>query len=209
MNKYIVIFLLFSLFGFSQSSNNNFSIELSSGYTGAVKPYLSSYKSGFSGFNNINIAGRYMFSEKFGVRLEYVNDRFITSTDSKAGTYFNRFGAQLVYNLGKDLDLMYVTNEKFGLLTHAGAGYTLSKPVGKTFTEQIGSLVFGITPQVKLNNKIALFGDFSSVINFKQHYRFDGSLISNDYVPTTGYHYNVSLGLMLYIGEEKYHSDWY
>jgi OOP family OmpA-OmpF porin len=209
MNKYITIFLLFSLFGFTQSSYNNLSIELSSGYTGAVIPYLSSYESGFSGFNNISIAGRYMFSEKFGVRLEYVNDRFITSSDSKAGTYFNRFGAQLVYNLGKDLDLMYVTNEEFGLLTHAGVGYTLSKPVGKIFNEQIGSLVFGITPQVKLNNKIALFGDFSSVINFKQHYRFDGSLISNDYVPTTGYHYNVSLGLMLYIGEKRYHSDWY
>jgi OOP family OmpA-OmpF porin len=209
MNKYITIFLLFSLFGFTQSSYNNLSIELSSGYTGAVIPYLSSYESGFSGFNNISIAGRYMFSEKFGVRLEYVNDRFITSSDSKAGTYFNRFGAQLVYNLGKDLDLMYVTNEEFGLLTHAGVGYTLSKPVGKIFNEQIGSLVFGITPQVKLNNKIALFGDFSSVINFKQHYRFDGSLFSDNFTPTIGYHYNVSLGIMLYIGEKRYHSDWY
>jgi hypothetical protein len=209
MNKYIAILLLFSSFGFSQSNYNNFSLELSSGYTGAIKPYLTKYDSGFSGFNNINIAGRYMFSEKFGVRLEYVNDRFITTSDSKIGTYFNRFGAQLVYNLGKDIDLMYFTNEKLGLLTHAGVGYTLSKPVGKNFTEQIGSLVVGITPQVKLNDKIALFVDFSSVINYKQHYRFDGSLFSDNFVPTIGYHYNVSLGLMLYIGEEKYHSDWY
>jgi OOP family OmpA-OmpF porin len=60
-----------------------------------------------------------------------------------------------------------------------------------------------------LNDKIALFADFSSVINYKQHYRFDGSLFSDNFVPTIGYHYNVSLGLMLYIGEEKYHSDWY
>ena len=209
MNKYIAILLLFSFFGFSQSNYNNFSLELSSGYTGAIKPYLTKYESGFSGFNNINIAGRYMFSEKFGVRLEYVNDRFITSSDSKVGTYFNRFGAQLVYNLGKDLNLMYFTNEKLGLLTHAGGGYTLSKPVGKNFTEQIGSIVVGITPQVKLNDKIALFADFSSVFNYKQHYRFDGSLFSDNYAPTIGNHYNVSLGLMLYIGEEKYHSDWY
>ena len=209
MNKYITIFLLFSLFGFSQSNYNNFSLELSAGYTGAVNPYLTRYKSGFSGFNNINIAGRYMFSEKFGVRLEYVNDRFVTDGDSKVGTYFNRFGAQVVYNLGKDLDLIYLTNEKIGLLSHIGVGYTLSKPVGKNFTEQIGSLVFGLSPQVKLNNKIALFADFASVINFKQHYRFDGSLISSDYVPTTGFHYNVTFGIMLYIGEKKYHNDWY
>lgn len=209
MNKYILIFVLFGLFGYSQSNYNNLSLELSSGYTGAVNPYLTRYKSGFSGLNNINIAGRYMFSEKVGVRLEYVNDRFVTSSDSKVGTYFNRFGAQLVYNLGKDLDLMYITNETFGLLTHFGGGFTFSKPVGKNFTERIGSLVMGITPQVKLNNRTALFADISSVFNFKQHYRFDGSLISENYVPTTGFHYNFSLGLMIYIGEEKLHNDWY
>jgi OOP family OmpA-OmpF porin len=177
MNKYIPIFLLFSFFGFSQSNYNNFSLELSTGYTGAIKPYLTRYESGFSGFNNINIAGRYMFSEKFGVRLEYVNDRFVTTSDSKVGTYFNRFGAQVVYNIGKDLDLVYLTNETIGFLTHAGVGYTLSKPVETNFTEHIGSLVIGISPQVKLNDKIALFADFSSVANFKQHYRFDGSLL--------------------------------
>ena len=209
MNRYTVIFILFSVFGFSQSNYNNFSIELSSGYIGAVKPYLTRYKSGFSGLNNINIAGRYMFSEKLGVRLEYVNDRFITSSDTKVGTYFNRFGAQLVYNLGKDLDLMYVTNETFGLLTHIGAGYTLSKPVSQNFTERMGSLVIGITPQVKLNNRTALFADFSPVFNFKQHYRFDGSLVSENNKPTTGFHYNISLGIMIYIGEEKLHNDWY
>jgi OOP family OmpA-OmpF porin len=209
MNKYISIFVLFGLFGYSQSNNNNFSIELSSGYTGAVNPYLARYKSGFSGLNNVNIAGRYMFSEKLGVRLEYVNDRFITSSDTKAGTYFNRFGAQLVYNLGKELDLMYATNETFGLLTHIGGGYTLSKPIGQNFTERIGSLIVGITPQVKLNNRTALFADFSPVFNFNQRYRFDGSLVSDNYQPTIGFHYNVSLGLMLYIGEEKLHNDWY
>lgn len=200
---------MFSLYGYSQSNYNNLSLEFSSGYTAAVNPYLTRYKSGFSGLNNINIAGRYMFSEKFGVKLEYVNDRFITSSDSKVGTYFNRFGAQLVYNLGKDLDLIYITNEKFGLLTHFGAGLTLSKPVGKNFNERIGSIVIGITPQVQLNNRTSLFVDFSPVLNLKQHYRFDGSLVSTNFEPTTGFHYNISIGLMIYIGEEKFHNDWY
>lgn len=211
MNKLIfsAVLLVFSFYSFSQTNFNNLSLELSSGYTGAVNPYLTSYKSGFSGLNNVSIAGRYMFSEKLGVRLEYVNDRFITSSDTKVGTYFNRFGAQLVYNLGKDLNLIYETYETIGLLTHIGAGYTLSKPVSQNFKERIGSLVIGITPQVKLNNRTAFFADFSSVFNFKQHYRFDGSLVSDNYQPTIGFHYNVSLGLMLYIGEKSYHSDWY
>ena len=207
--KFSAVLLVFSFYSFSQTNFNNFSLELSGGYTNPVKPYLTRYKSGFAGFTNINIGVRYMFSESIGVRLEYVNDRFITDSDNKAGTYFNRFGVQGVYNLGKALDLLYITNEKVGLLTHAGVGYTLSKPVGENFTEQIGSVVVGFTPQVKLNSRVAFFTDLSSVINFKQHYKYDGSLVTPDAVPTTGFHYNISVGIMLYIGEEKYHNDWY
>ena len=150
-----------------------------------------------------------MFSEKFGVRVEYVNDRFIDNSDIFSGTYFNRFGAQLVYNLGKDLDLLYITNEQFGLLTHAGVGYTRSTIKRLQITEQIGSAVIGITPQYKLSDRSSLFLDFSSVFNFKQHYRFDGSLISPDFVPTVGNHYNITFGIMFYIGEGRLHNDWY
>ena len=209
MNKFLSFLLLFSCSFYAQSKYNNFSLEFASGYTSPVQPYLSENSSNFAGFNHINIGGRYMFSEKFGVRVEYVNDRFIDNSDIFSGTYFNRFGAQLVYNLGKDLDLLYITNEQFGLLTHAGVGYTRSTIKRLQITEQIGSAVIGITPQYKLSDRSSLFLDFSSVFNFKQHYRFDGSLISPDFVPTIGNHYNITIGIMLYIGENRLHNDWY
>jgi len=209
MNKYISFLLLISCSFYAQTNYNNFSLELASGYTSPVQPYLTEYNSNFASFNHINIGARYMFSEKLGVKLEYVNDRFVSSTDASAGTYFNRFGAQLVYNLGKDLDLLYWTNESFGLLTHAGVGYTRSTVKKLKVTEQIGSAVIGIAPQFKINDRTALFLDFSSVYNFKQHYRFDGSLISSDYVPTVGNHYNITFGIILYIGENRMHNDWY
>ena len=209
MNKYICIFFLISCSISAQSNYNKYSLELAFGYTSPVQPYLSNYNSNFASFNHIDIGGRYMFSEKFGVKLEYVNDRFVSDTDASAGTYFNRFGAQLVYNLGKDLDLLYWTNESFGLLTHAGVGYTRSTVKKLKVTEQIGSAVIGIAPQLKINDRSALFLDFSAVFNFKQHYRFDGSLISPDYVPTIGNHYNITLGIILYIGENRLHNDWY
>ena len=209
MNKYISIFLLISTTFSAQTNYNKLSLEISSGYTSPVQPYLSNYGSNFSSFNLINIGGRYMFSEKFGVRLEYVNDRFVSNNDASVGTYFNRFGAQLVYNLGKDLDLLYLTNEQFGILTHAGVGYTRSTIKNLRVTEQIGSVVIGITPQYKVNDRTALFFDFSSIYNFKQHYRYDGTLISPDFVPTVGNHYNISLGIILYIGQNRLHSDWY
>jgi len=209
MYKYILYFLLFSCTFYAQSNYNKFSLEFGSGYTSPVQPYLSEYDSNFSSFNHLNIGARYMFSEKFGVRLEYVNDRFVCASDAAVGTYFNRFGAQLVYNLGKDLDLLYFTDETFGLLTHAGFGYSRSTLKSLHETEQIGSVIIGISPQYKLNDRSALFLDLSSVFNFKQHYRYDGSLISPDFVPTVGTHYNISLGIILYIGENRLHNDWY
>lgn len=209
MNKYISFLLLFSCSFYAQSNYNNFSLEFASGYTSPEQTYLSENNSNFASFNHINIGGRYMFSEKFGVRLEYVNDRFVSSRDVTAGTYFNRFGAQLVYNLGKDLDLLYITNEKFGLLTHAGVGYTRSTIKKLHVTDQIGSAIIGLTPQYKLNERSSFFLNFSSVFNFKQHYGFDGSLISSDYVPIVGNHYNITLGVILYIGENRMHNDWY
>lgn len=209
MNRFISFCFLISTSIFAQSNYNNLSLEFSSGYTSPVQPFLSATNSNFSSLNHINIGGRYMFSEKFGVRVEYVNDRFVDNNDIFSGTYFNRFGAQLVYNLGKDLDLLYITNENFGLLTHAGVGYTRSTIKNLQVTEQICSAVIGFTPQYKISDRTALFLDFSSVFNFMQHYRYDGSLISPDFVPTVGNHYNITLGIMLYIGESRMHNDWY
>ena len=209
MSKYILFLLFFTCTIRGQSKINKFSFEFASGYTSPVKPYLSDYNSNFSSFNHINMGFRYMFSEKFGVKIEYVNDRFISNSDESVGTYFNRFGAQIVYNLGKELDLLYISNEKFGLLTHAGLGYTRSTIKKLKVTEQIGSVVIGLSPQYKFNDRTALYLDLSSVYNFKQHFRYDGSLISNDFVPTVGNHYNITLGIILYIGENKMHYDWY
>lgn len=209
MNRSILFCFIISTSIFAQSNYNKLSLEFSSGYTSPVQPFLSATNSNFSSLNHINIGGRYMFSEKFGVRVEYVNDRFVDNNDIFSGTYFNRFGAQLVYNLGKDLDLLYITKENFGLLTHAGVGYTRSTIKKLQVTEQIGSAVIGFTPQYKISDRTALFLDFSSVFNFKQHYRYDGSLISPDFVPTVGNHYNITLGIMLYIGERRMHNDWY
>ena len=115
MNRSILFCFIISTSIFAQSNYNKLSLEFSSGYTSPVQPFLSATNSNFSSFNHINIGGRYMFSEKFGVRVEYVNDRFVDNNDIFSGTYFNRFGAQLVYNLGKDLNLLYITNENFGL----------------------------------------------------------------------------------------------
>lgn len=210
MKKKIAVFLLISSMVIQgQSRYNQFSLEASYGYSGAISPYMSAYKSNFSGLTNLNIGGRYMFNEYFGLRGEYANDRFENDPGGKIGIYYNRIGLQAYFNAGKLFGLPYILNENIGLLTHGGVGYTRARPIDASKSEQIGNLIIGITPQLKLSERVAIFTDVSFISNFKQHYRFDGSLISEQYKPTIGFHYNISLGLMVYLGNKSYHADWY
>ena len=203
------ILLLLSNYLKAQSRYNQFSLETSYGYSGAISPYKDAFKSNFSGFTNLNIGGRLMFNEYVGLRGEYANDRFENDPGGKIGIYYNRIGLQAYFNVGKLFGLPYMLNENIGLLTHGGVGYTRARPIDASQSEQIGNLIIGITPQLKLSERVAIITDVSFISNFKQHYRFDGSLISEQYKPTIGFHYNISFGVMVYLGDKRYHADWY
>ena len=210
MKKILAVFLLItSMVIHGQSRYNLFSLEASYGYSGAISPYRDAFKSNFSGLTNFNIGGRLMFNEYIGLRGEYANDRFENDPGGKIGIYYNRIGIQAFFNVGKLFGLPYMFNENIGLLSHGGVGYTRAMPIGASQSEQIGNLIIGITPQLKLSEQLAIFTDVSFLSNFKQHYRFDGSLISEEYKPTIGFHYNISFGIMVYLGNKRYHADWY
>ena len=76
-------------------------------------------------------------------------------------------------------------------------------------SEKTQIIGFGITPQYRINNKFAIVSDFTYNINLKQLYGFDGFPINTNKVSESGSFYNISIGLIYYIGENKYHSDWY
>jgi len=56
---------------------------------------------------------------------------------------------------------------------------------------------------------LALTADFTHNITMDQNYGFDGILLNKDKSPENGSYYNFSVGLIYYLGENKYHSDWY
>lgn len=194
---------------FSQTNFNRFSFDVAAGYNAALNPYLPEYNSNFSGFKHLEFGLRYMFDEKKGLRLNYANDRFENDQNGIAGTDFNRVGLDFVYNIGSYLNLDFKSRNTVTVLTHAGLGLTVIKPFYSTDYKQFGSLVLGITPEVKLSNTIALFTDVSLNTNFKQYYRYDGSLISSKDGSQSGAHVTVSLGLIFSLGKEQMHADWY
>jgi OOP family OmpA-OmpF porin len=208
--KFLFALLLVSSLSFAQYRFNQFSIEAGAGYVLAGNPYSEAYDSNFSGFRHVNLGVRYMIDENYGVRLSYANDRFLQSNGSKVGINYNRFGVDGVYNLGRLIDLAYASNETIGLLGHVGIGYTIASPLSGEQTERIGTVSIGITPQFKLSETTVFFTDISANANIKQHYRFDGGrTYSGELKSSIGSHYNISFGLMIYLGQNRFHADWY
>ena len=207
--KFLLSLLLVSSLSFAQYRFNQFSIEAGAGYVLAGNPYSEAFDSNFSGFRNVNLGVRYMIDENYGVRLSYANDRFLQSNGSKVGISYNRIGVDGIYNLGRLIDLAYASNENVGLLGHVGVGYTMAKPLGESVTDRIGSISLGLTPQFKLGENTVFYVDLSSNINVKQHRGFDGGFVYQNRNSTIGSFYNLSFGLMIYLGQNRYHADWY
>jgi len=151
---------------------------------------------------------RYMFNQQWGVKGQFVVDQF--KEGPELGTNFFRLDAQVHYNLGRQINLVFDTYERFGLFLHSGFGASRAKSLYNNSIEHNGNFIFGITPMLRLSQKVALTGDVSYVLNIKQHFYFDGV----PFDPATvkfehGAQATFSFGLVFYLGDKRYHADWY
>lgn len=205
----VATFLFFSATLFAQFDLNNVSVEVGYGYNGAIGPYNKVFNSNFSGMNHFDVGIRYMFTEKLGAKVFYKLDHFVNDAGGELGVTYMTVGASGVYNVGKELGLSYLTRDKLGLNAHIDAGVAFGYLIGQNKYEKVGLISFGVAPMYKISNKFAVQADFTYNYSLKQHYGFDGILLNENYDPEPGSFYNFSVGLIYYIGENKYHSDWY
>ena len=194
---------------FSQFNVNNMSLEAGYGYTGAIDPYFRGFKSNFSGMNHFNVGIRYMFTEKIGAKVSYKLDHFVNDPGGDVGITYNTLSVSGVYNIGKEFGLTYLTRDRLGVNAHVDAGVAFAYMIGQNEYERVGVFGIGISPMYNVSNKFALTADFTHNITMKQHYGFDGLLLDPEYKPQSGSFYNFSCGIIYYLGENRYHSDWY
>ncbi|MBA3987323.1 MAG: outer membrane beta-barrel protein [Flavobacteriales bacterium] len=210
MKIYVLILLLFSaIISFGQDDKfNAFSLEIGYGIHAPLAPGDLTDRSNYLGFSHFKIGGRYQITQKIGVKLSYANDRFTDKENDNLGITYNRVGLEGIYNIGRHI-LPYYIYENVGLLAHAGIGYSRAKPVDKRSSEQTGNFTIGLRPQVKITERIALYGDGTYVMNFKQHYSYSGILLTPDYQDKTGSFATFSIGVMVYLGDMRRHADWF
>ena len=204
----VLLFLTLPLFSQEEDRYNRFSAEAGIGVHVPLAPNEFISRSNYVSLGHTEIGLRYMFNQKLGLKLAFANNRFRDQDNSDLGINYNRIGIQAHYNLGRLLLPYYIYN-KVAFFGHAGVSYARASPVKENFSEQTGTLSFGLKPQVKITDRISLFADGSYNFNFKQHYSYSGQLLSPDYQDQMGSFSTLSFGVIFNLGNKKHHADWY
>lgn len=211
--KRTILILCFALFANSVQSQdfNKWSVDFGFGVHDAIYPLSPGFETGSPALGQASLGLRYMFNEKFGVRLTGGYHEFVDGDNSnqfKANYY--RVTAQAVVNAGNLLNFGNWT-DKFNLLMHGGAGYSALNTIQPVDNggDPMLNIMFGFTPQFKISNRISLFADFSAIFHHFQSDTFDGAPHPSPRETNVSI-FNASLGLNVALGSgKKPHADFY
>ena len=211
-----VMAILFSL-GVNAQDYNKWSIDAGVGVSILSSSGLSEgYNTPFPNLWTMNGGIRYMFNNKFGVRVGGGFDQLNQAGNSpKFATRIWNVNVQGVANLGRVLAFEEFT-KNIGLLGHVGVGYGYMTSKNFRGVDNLGIITFGLTPQVRLSDRVTLLlsGTFNWYLT--QQYTFNGENLTKDvnmtpmrHVNFQGLNFTATAGLQIALGKKRVHADWY
>jgi OOP family OmpA-OmpF porin len=211
----VVLVFFITNFSLSQGYNNRWSIELNPGVSNAVKPYTNGYWSNTIGLYHISAGTRFMFNNKYGLKLDIGFDRIRhdkTSLYNNTGTSlpftskYARTSVQFVMDVGRLLQFENFS-EKTSLLFHTGGGMSWLWSKVNPETDKMVNFMFGLAPQFKVNERFSITTDVSFVWHIYQQYTWDmyNSVFNRGF---DGFYANGTIGLNFYLGKYGSHMDW-
>ena len=187
---------------------NQWSFELAGGFNKPQRPMTAGYSTTVVSPYTVDLGVRYMFNNKFGLKADFGYNSFTNEDESMDfDTKYYRVDLQGVANLGRIMNFENWTNT-FGLLGHAGFGLSFLERKDPSYVkDRMGNFMVGVTGQIKLSERIALTGDFTTITNAKQNVAFDGAS-SNNIRGFNGSLFTGTAGITIYLGSNAKHADW-
>ncbi len=190
-----------------QNDFNKWSVEGQFGVTRALYAYNSGYRMPVLGLFHAGIGTRYMTNNLFGLQVDFSYDQFKNEKESLEFTsHYGRGSVQAVFNVGNLMEFNNWT-QRFGLLVHAGAGYSFMVAKGGNGVDNMGNVIVGASPIFKISEKVNINLDLSITTNLSQSRTFDFTATA----PTSqrGYIFSGAVGVAFYIGKHEKHADWF
>jgi OOP family OmpA-OmpF porin len=169
-------------------------------------------------FSHYEANYRYMLNNRVGLKFDLGFDNF-KFKDQHPNTQALRFSIQPVFNL---TDILHFDDfsERLGLQLHVGGGYAtmwnkvlLSGPA-ELFSAQEGAVdemlqgIIGLTPMIKVSEKLSLQADISFMGNIRQNNGFDFEALPIQGGGFSGYYASATIGFNYYLGSAAKHTDW-
>lgn len=186
---------------------NKWSIEFGGGVNKPQKPFSDNYFTSTPSPWVGDFGVRYMLNNKFGLKADFGYNSFTNKSNAlDFDSKYYRVDLQAVANFGRIMNFETWTNT-LGLLGHAGFGYAQLRNDNFKGADEMVNFIAGVTGQIKLSNRVALTGDFSTIFNASQNRTFDGAYLSNNR-GFSGLIFNGTVGLNVYLGKNTKHADW-
>ncbi|PWI30790.1 cell envelope biogenesis protein OmpA [Flavobacteriaceae bacterium LYZ1037] len=195
--SFSIIFLLISLFSFSQAETSKWKAQIA---IGVNSPSSNGFVSGFEAkpinFPTVNLGIQHMFKRQFGAKLDFGYNRFSSSDNStEFKTNYTRINAQLVYD---PTPIMTFLPLGFGVVAHTGPGFSMIKPLGVYGENKTSFLnvMAGIEFHYSITDVLTVYLDTSYIYGFGSD--FDpvtegfGSFNGNLLTATIGVSYSLS-----------------
>lgn len=191
-----------------EESYNKWSVDVNGGINKPVAAFSPNYSTSTPNLWGANAGVRYMFNNKFGLRLGGGYDAFKEGKDSqKFESSFWNVNLQAVANIGRALSFEEWTSD-LGLLAHAGVGYGQLNSKVLSGADQIAFAVAGLTPQLRISNRVTLLADASVYFNAKQQRTFD-TYSESARRGIQGVNITGTIGLQIALGKHGKHADWH
>ncbi len=153
----------------------------------------------------LDLGLRYMFNPKFGIKGDVGYNSISSNEDSSIKTKYYRLGLEGVVNIGRIANFEIWTS-RIGLLAHLGAGYGQLRYQTNPIVDHVLNVKAGVTVQLKLSERIALYGDISTIPSYSHDFTYDGN-VEIDHSSRMGM-LNGTGGLVFYLDENEKHMDW-
>ena len=209
MKKSILVLASLAFVGMQaqETGYNKWSIDVNGGVNKPVSPFANGYSTATPNLWSASLGVRYMANNKFGVRLGGGYDSFSEKEDTpKFDSNMWNVNLQGVANLARVLSFEEWTSD-LGLLFHAGGGYAQLSSDYLSKADRMVFITAGLTPQLRISNRIALLLDGSVFINAKQNVGYDTQSVATKRV-FQGLHFTGTIGLNIALGKQGRHADW-
>lgn len=191
----------------TENDYNKWSVEIAGGVNKPQRPMTAGYFTSTPSPFVADLGVRYMFNNKFGLKADFGMNSFEGKNNSiDFDTKYYRADLQAVANLGRIMNFENWTNT-LGLIGHAGFGLAQLEDQNSALKDRMGNFIAGVTGQIKLSNRIALTGDFTTILNAAQDAAFDAAS-TRDARGFSGILFNGTVGLTVYLGKNEKHADW-